>query len=128
MTGHGEKLNRKQDEAISALLTEATVAAAAEKAGVSEASLGRWQKLPEFRAAYLEARRQVVEKAYAQIQQSSWAASSTLIRLLGSNSDSVRLRAAMELLNQANKGLETLDFAERLAALEERQAEQDGRS
>jgi hypothetical protein len=124
MIGHGEKLTRKQEQAISALLTEATVAAAADKAGVTEATLRRWQREEGFRAAYLEARRQVVEKAIAQMQQSSWAASSTLIRLLGSSSDSVRLRAAMAILDQANKGLEMLDFEERLSALERQQAGQ----
>ena len=125
MKGHGEKLTRKQEQAIAALLSEATVASAAEKAGVGEVTLYRWLKLDDFMAAYREARREVVEKAVAQLQQSSWAASTTLIRLLGSGSDSVRLRAAQTILDQANKGVELLDFEERLAALE-RQAESQG--
>jgi hypothetical protein len=85
---------------------------------VAEATLRRWHKQPNFLAAYREARREVVEKAVAQLQQSSWAASTTLIRLLASGSDSVRLRAATVILDQANKGIELLDFEERLAALE----------
>jgi hypothetical protein len=119
MKGHGEKLTRKQEQAIAALLSEATVSSAAEKAGVGEVTLYRWLKLPDFMAAYREARREVVEKAVAQLQQSSWAASTTLVRLLGSPSDSVRLRAAQTILDQANKGLEVLDFEERIAALEQ---------
>ncbi len=118
MKGHGEKLTRKQEQTIAALLSEGTVSAAAEKAGVGEVTLYRWLKLPDFRAAYREARRDVVEKSVAQLQQSSWAASTTLLRLLGSGSDSVRLRAATTILEQSNKGLEHLDFEERLAALE----------
>jgi transposase-like protein len=118
MKGHGEKLSRKQDAAIAALLSEATVSSAAEKAGVGEATLWRWLKLPEFRSAYREARREAMEKAIAQLQQSGWAAAATLIRLLGSGSDSVRLRAATAILDQANKGIEMLDFEERLTALE----------
>ena len=125
MIGSSEKLTRKQEQAIAALLSEATVASAAEKAGVSEVTIYRWFKLDAFMAAYREARREVVEKAIAQLQQSSWAASTTLIRLLGSGSDSVRLRAALAILDQANKGVELLDFEERLAALE-RQAELPG--
>lgn len=116
--GHGEKLTRKQDEAIMALLSETTIGAAALKVGVSEVTLGRWLKLPEFAAAYKEARRQVMEKSIAQLQNSTWAATSTLVRLLGSPSDSIRLRASIAILDQANKGADTLDFAERLAALE----------
>ena len=125
MKGSSEKLTRKQEQAIAALLSEATVASAAEKAGVSEVTIYRWLKIPDFISAYREARREVVEKAIAQLQQSSWAASTTLIRLLGSGSDSVRLRAAQTILDQANKGVELLDFEERLAALE-RQAELPG--
>lgn len=127
MTGHGEKLTRKQDQAIGALLTEQTIAAAAEKVGVGEATLRRWLKLPEFLAAYREARRDVMEKTMAQLQQASWASGTTLIKLLGASNESVRLRAATEILNQANKGLEMLDHEERLAALEELAAEQGGR-
>jgi phage terminase small subunit len=120
MKGHGEKLSRKREQAIAALLSEATVASAAERAGISEVTLWRWLKQPEFKAAYREARRQVVEKAVAQLQQSSWAASTTLLKLLASNSDSVRLRAAEAILSHANKGLELIDFEERIAALEEK--------
>lgn len=123
MKGHGEKLTRKQEQAIAALLSEATVAAAAEKAGVGEVTLYRWLKLPGFVGAYRTARREVVEKAIAQLQDSSWAAAATLLRLLGSPSDSVRLRAAQTILDQANKGLELIDFEERLSALEQREEE-----
>jgi hypothetical protein len=119
MKGSGEKLSHKQEKAIAALLSEATVTSAAEKAGIGEVTLYRWLKLPEFRATYREARREVVEKAVAQLQQSSWAASTTLVRLLGSGSDSIRLRAAQTILDQANKGIELLDFEERLSALEQ---------
>jgi hypothetical protein len=103
------------------------VGSAAEKAGVSEVTIYRWFKLPHFRAAYREARREVVEKAIAQLQQSSWAAATTLIRLLASGSDAVRLRAAQAILDQANRGIEQLDFEERLTALEQQAEQQGGR-
>ena len=121
MQGFGGKLTHKQEHAIAALLSEATVASAAERAAVNEATLYRWLKQEQFVSAYREARRLVMEKSIAQLQQGSWAASTTLLKLLGSPSDSVRLRAATEILDQANKGLETLDFEERLRRLEERE-------
>ena len=120
-------MSHKQEQAIAALLSEATVASAAEKARVAEVTLYRWLKLPDFVAAYREAGREVVEKAIAQLQQSSWAASTTLVRLLGSGSDAIRLRAAQTILDQANKGLEMIDFEERLAALEQQSEQQGGR-
>jgi hypothetical protein len=119
MQGSGPKLTRKQEEAIAALLSETTVSAAAEKAKVHEVTLYRWLKQQDFLAAYREARRQVVEKAFAQLQNSTWAASTTLLKLLGSSSDSVRLRAAIAILDQAGKAVELLDLDERISALEQ---------
>jgi hypothetical protein len=119
MKDSGDGLTRKQETAIAALLSEPTVSAAAAKAGVSEVTLWRWQKQPDFLAAYRLARREAMEKATAFLQHSSWAAATTLVRLLGAGSESVRLRAATVILDQASKGLELLDHEERLAALEE---------
>ena len=57
---HGQKLTRKQETPIAALWTEPTSAAAAKKAGIGQTTLYRWMKLPDFRAAYDEARRELV--------------------------------------------------------------------
>jgi hypothetical protein len=51
-----DKLTRRQEALILALLSEPTHAAAAAKARVSEATLRRWLHLPAFRAAYRWAR------------------------------------------------------------------------
>ncbi len=127
MQGFDEKLSHKQELAIAALLSEATVAAAASKAKVNEVTLYRWLKEEAFLAEYRAARRMVVEKAYAQMQQSAWAASTTLLKLLGSTNDSVRLRAAQAILDHAGKGIELLDFEERLVAVEQFAKETDRR-
>lgn len=89
------------------------------QAGVGEATLKRWLKLLGFIAAYRQTRRESMEKATAQLQSSGWAAAATRVRLLGAESESVRLRAASAILDRANKGLELLGHEARLAALEE---------
>ena len=43
MTGHGNKFGRKKEEAITALLTQRNVEEAARTAGISAATLVRWQ-------------------------------------------------------------------------------------
>jgi hypothetical protein len=48
MKGHGEKLSRKQEHTIAALLTAPSVAEAAQSAGVGEPTLYRWLKEPAF--------------------------------------------------------------------------------
>ena len=57
MVGHGAKFGRKKEEAIAALLTQPSIEQAARVAGVGPKTLLRWLKLPEFQAAYREARR-----------------------------------------------------------------------
>ncbi len=68
MKGHGEKLSRKQESAIAALLSAPTIKEAARTSGISEVSLWRWLQLPEFAIAYRAARRQVVERAVSELQ------------------------------------------------------------
>jgi len=119
MTASERNLTPKQEQAILALLSEPTISAAAEKVGVSEVTLHRWQKLPAFQEEYRAARRYAMERATALLQNSAWAASTTLMRLLNSSSDSVRLRAAIAILEHGSKGLEVLDFEQRLIDVEE---------
>ena len=64
--GHGAKFGRKMEEAIVALLTRRNIEEAANAVSVSVKTLLRWQKLPEFAAAYREARRAGVSQANAR--------------------------------------------------------------
>ena len=57
MRGHGSKFGRKKEEAIAALLTQRNLEDAARSIGVAPNTLLKWQKLPEFETAYLEARK-----------------------------------------------------------------------
>jgi transposase-like protein len=118
MTGHGEKLSRKQEQSIGALLTEPTISAAAAAVGIGEATLRRWMKLDDFTTEYRAARRQVVEQATARLQQASSGAVDTLVKSLEADSESVQLRAAIAILADATNAVELLDLEERLAALE----------
>jgi hypothetical protein len=106
MSGHGEKLTSKQEALIAALLTEPTQAAAAAKAGVSEATVGRWLHLPAFRLTYRTARRRLVETAVGRIQAGTGKAVDTLLAVAtGGEKDSDRVRAAVALLDYAYRGL-----------------------
>ena len=118
MTGHGEKLSRKQEQSIGALLTEPTIFAAAAAVGIGEATLRRWMKRVDFTTEYRAARRQVVEQATARLQQASGGAVDTLVKSLEASSESVQLRAAMAILADATSAVELLDLEERLSALE----------
>jgi transposase-like protein len=120
MAGHGEKLGRKQEEVIAALLTQRNVEEAARAAGVGTRTLLRWMKLPEFDKAYREARRTAFGQAVARLQQGTAAAATTLLKTMiePGTPASVRVRAAEAVFNHAAKAIEIEDIEARLAELE----------
>jgi hypothetical protein len=120
MKGHGTKFGRKKEVAIAALLTEKNHAEAARVAGIDLTTLKRWLRVPEFIEEYRRARWEVVEQAYARIQQNTPAAASVLLKLMvdpGTPSSS-RIRAALGTFALAREALD-LDIETRVAALEQ---------
>jgi hypothetical protein len=120
MVGHGSKFGHKKEAAITALLSQRNHEEAARAAGVSKRTLNRWLKMPEFQAAYREARRAAMFQANARLQQASSAAVSALFKVMvdPGTPASVRVRAADCILSRGNQGLENEDLHVRLAALE----------
>jgi len=110
MIGHGEKLSRRQEAAIAALLTEPTLAAAAKSAGIGEATLRRWLRLPAFLAAYRKARRELVESAVGRVQAATGQAVDSLLEVARHGKrDGDRVRAAVALLDHAFRGVREAD-------------------
>jgi hypothetical protein len=104
------KLGDKQEALIAALLTEPTHAAAAKKAGVSEATAQRWLRRPDFQAAYRRARRRLVEGAVGRIQAATGQAVDTLLAVAkDGKKDGDRVRAAVALLDYAFRGVTEAD-------------------
>ena len=120
MKGHGEKLSRKQEALISALLTTPTLAEAAQIAGIGEVTAWRWLKDATFQANYREARRAVVQHAIAQVQHATGEAVETLRSVMQDPEApaSARVSAAKAILETAVKGIEIDDLEVRIAALE----------
>jgi transposase-like protein len=120
MAGHGEKFGRKQEEAIAALLTQRNIEEAARAAGIGARTLLRWLKLPEFQAAYRQARREAFGQAVARLQQGTSAAATTLLKIMidAGTPASVRVRAADSIFNHAAKAIEIEDIEARLSELE----------
>jgi hypothetical protein len=120
MVGHGAKFTRKKEEAIAALLTQRNFEEAARGAGIGIQTLMRWLKLPEFQAAYREARRLAYSQSIARLQQASSAAAATFLKLMVDPNvpAAVRLRAADCVFAHAAKAIEIEDIEVRVAALE----------
>ena len=109
-------MTRKMEAAIACLLSEATHEQAAARAGIGIATLQRWLLLPEFQAAYRQARAAVLERVVTRLL----AVSGKAVERLAANLDgpgNVSNRAAVAILQQAVKGAETLDIADELTWL-----------
>src|ERR1700680_2669237 len=120
MVGHGEKFGRKKEEAIAALLSQRNIEEAAKASGIGANTLLRWLKMPEFQAAYREARRAAFAQSIARLQQGTAAAATTLLKtMIDANTPaSVKVRAAEAIFNHAAKAIEIEDIEARVSELE----------
>jgi hypothetical protein len=120
MKGHGAKFSRKMEEAVAALLTQRNQEEAARAVGIGTATLLRWQKEPEFQAAYRAARRAAHAQSVARLQQATSAAVSTLLKVMvdPSTPPSTKVRAADSVLDHSAKAIEIEDIEARVSDLE----------
>jgi hypothetical protein len=120
MAGSRAKLGRKKEAAIAALLTQRNTEEAARVANVGLRTLYRWQKDPEFDAAYRAARRAAFGQTTARLQQGSSAAATILMKLMldANTPASTRVRAAEIIVIHASKAIEIEDVEARVAELE----------
>ncbi|SRR5579884_2035836 len=118
MKSNGRNQHRKFEAAVAALLVSPTLEAAAQLAGISEPTLGRWLKDPEFTVLYRQARREVVERAIGQLQQACGEAVQALRRAMSSGSPQVEVSAARTVLDKAIQGLELADLQTKVEQLE----------
>lgn len=118
--GHGEKLSRKQETAIVALISQPTIPAAAKVTGVADITLWRWMQHPRFQRAYRDARRHVVEAALVEVQAATSEAVQTLRSVMNDPDapPASRVAAARCVLDTALKGVELMDMETRIAELE----------
>jgi hypothetical protein len=121
LNSFGEKINRKKEQAISALLSQPTLKAAAEVAGIGEKTLWRWLQNEDFQDAFMEVRRQLVQQVLSNIQRSMSKAVNTLLEVMDDPDSpaSSKVQAARSIIDVGLKGLELEDFELRLSRLED---------
>ena len=116
--GHGEKLTRKAEQAIAALLEYPTIGEAAKACGVSERSLWRWLQRDDFQKRYKDSQRAVVDSAITRLQAATVRAVETLERNLSCGNFFAENAAAQAILTHSFKAIELVDLQERLEMLE----------
>jgi len=118
---YGCNLTKGQEDALIALITEPSVAAAAARAGVGERTIHRWLREDEaFVAEYRRVRREAFTQAVGLTQRSALAAVATLLRIMHDPKAtwSSRVSAATNVLKFAREGIELDDIAARVETLE----------
>ncbi|MFN2490429.1 MAG: hypothetical protein ABR529_11965, partial [Actinomycetota bacterium] len=118
MTARAASRRGVDDLLVVALAAGLTVAAAAERAGVSPATVTRRLRDATFRARVTDARAQAVERAGAQLTAAFSAAVETLVALLRSPNHSVAIAAATRILDLGLRLREAHELEQRLCALE----------
>jgi hypothetical protein len=120
MSGHGEKITRKQEQAIAALLTHNTIVEAADSIEIGESTLRRWMKTPEFCQSFNAARKEAVSSAIIRIQTSANDAIKLLRSIMEREDAPIpsRVTAAKVILDQTLRAWEIFELEERIKTLE----------
>ncbi|HEX9059836.1 MAG TPA: hypothetical protein VF941_06630 [Clostridia bacterium] len=125
MTEKHPKIGKKKELALSALLTERTVQAAAKIAGVSESSLWRWLREDDFQKEFKALKREVVAISVTKLQKSSATAVETLESIMEDTESpaGARVSEARTVLEMTLKVTELEQVISRLEALEKQVGE-----
>jgi hypothetical protein len=120
MAGNVRNLKPKQEEAIIALMSHQGIEDTARAIKIAPRTLYRWLKELDFKAAYLQARRDNYEQGMARLQKNTGAAISILFKVMAdpATPPAVKVRAVECVLNHSAKAIEIEDIDARVAALE----------
>lgn len=115
------ELTAAQRRAAATLAAGRKVAEAATAAGVSEASIFRWQKLPEFRQAIAAAQAELLESAAGKLASAQDAAVYTIASIMADKAEpaSIRLRAAIAIIDALLQLRSAVVMERRIERLEE---------
>jgi hypothetical protein len=112
-------LTPKQKKGLAAILTQPTLTAAAQAAGVAGKTMDRWLKQPAFMAELKTKQAAVIDRASGRLIQELGKAIDTLANLAeNAESESVRRQAAGELIDKCFAIRERTELEARLSELE----------
>lgn len=112
-------LTNKQEKAImTVLITGGTIEEGVRKAAISKASFYSWLKNPAFKSKFEEMRKEMVGTELHQLKMAVGQATKVLIDLLEAESDAVKIKAALGILEHVGRFMSIEDVERRLTELE----------
>ncbi|MBI2900068.1 MAG: hypothetical protein HYY17_07770 [Planctomycetes bacterium] len=118
-----DALTARQRKAIPILVSSTTREAGCDAAKIARSTLSKWLNDPSFVKALENAEARAYCASLARVQRLAGSAAEALEGLLRSEVESIRLRAAVEILTHGLKARDAIEIDERLAALEARLVE-----
>ena len=115
-----ERLTRRQLHALPFLISNPSVESAAKQSGVSAKQIFDWLNQPAFRQELENRKNDAVNQAVDRLKATASKACDTLIGLLDcAESDSIKHRVAVDMLNMTLKYMEFKDMEQRIRKLED---------
>jgi transposase len=113
-----EKLPTRKERVIAALLEESSIAKAAERCGLSERTVRRWLQRDDFRQAFDQAKRTIMESTVARLTATSEKAVGALAKNVECGNPGTEVKAANVILSQVARLAELEDLQHRVEVLE----------
>lgn len=117
-SGDGKTLTKKERQTIELLLSERTIEAGIKAANISKTTFYEYLKRPLFRLEFEKHRKILIDAGLHTLKMATEEAATTMRKLLLSERESIRLRAASEILTHVSRFLEIEDLNMRLLAIE----------
>lgn len=113
-------ITRRQQHALPFLIANPSVELAAKLSGISAKQIFNWLNQPAFKQELENRKNEGINQAVDRLKQTATKACDTLIGLLdNAQSDSIKHRVAVDMLNMTIKFMEFKDIEQRLKKLEE---------
>ncbi|MVB11348.1 hypothetical protein CAFE_20620 [Caprobacter fermentans] len=119
-----------EEKLIAALLSSNSTKEASLKSGVAERTIYTYKQKPEFKQRLNQAKTEMLEMTVAKLSNSTAEATEVLADVMKDKeaNPQTRIYAARSVLEFAAKYTDTVDVAQRLEALERRQAENSSKT
>lgn len=116
----GDILTFRQRAILPLLVSGETIEEACRVASVNRTTFYRWMRQPHFKDALTSARDEAFVGAMARLKSTLTQAADTLVSLLQSNDENIKLRTADRVVTHALRISEIEDLQKRLEELERR--------
>lgn len=114
-----ENLTIQQKKLIAEIIRIGKIEPACRNVGVSRTTYYAWITIPEFEQELRKQQEQIYEGAISKIQQLFVKAIDTQEKMLNSDNESIQLRAAIAIVNNTLKVIETNSIKHQLNYIEE---------